>query len=73
MKKVNYITTTEIPNNILKNFIDDNPHHNGHCFIYVIMDHSITGDHGSAYPEIDQYFINQGLKIGEEIFIHSIW
>ena len=36
------------------------------------IDEDSMDDNGS-YPEIDRYFIDNGLQIGDKVVIHSVW
>lgn len=27
----------------------------------------------SAYPEMENYFLDNGLKIGDKVIVHSFW
>lgn len=67
MEKVNYITTSEL-GSIVDQWIKDNPHNNGYAHEWTVIE-----PNDSAYPEIENYFLDKGIKIGEKIIIHSFW
>jgi len=67
MEKIWYVTTHEL-GSLADGFIRDNPHSNG----YAIKWEVINPAH-SAYPELENYFLAQGLKFGDEVIVHSKW
>ncbi len=71
LKKVWYIDLHDLresANDDVERFQDDNNHDNGHAFSWFVNDPK-----DSAYPGFDEYFINNGLNIGERVIIHSTW
>ena len=70
LKKVWYVNIEDLrqyaPDDVEK-FINDNNHNNGHAFNWYVD----TED--SAYPQIDQYFVSQGIEVGEKVLVHSTW
>lgn len=67
MIKVNYVTTADL-GNIIDQWIKDNPHNNGYAYRWIVDNPS-----DSAYPEVEQYFLDKGVQIGETVIIHSVW
>jgi hypothetical protein len=67
MIKVNYVTTSDL-GNIIDQWIKDNPHNNGYAYRWIV-----ENPKDSAYPEVDKYFVDKGIQIGETIVIHSVW
>lgn len=67
MKKVWYITTDKL-GTLIEKWINDNPHNNGYAVEWEIIDPNESG-----YPEIEKYFLSEGLKLGDKIIIHSKW
>ena len=67
MKKVSYITTHEL-GKVADKWLKDNPHNNGYAYRWLV---ALPTD--SAYPEIEQYFLDNGLSVDETVLIHSIW
>lgn len=62
-----YIESSLIPYTIIQKWIDDNPHNNGYAKIFTVMNDD------SAYPEMDEFFIDNGLEVGDEVVIHCTW
>lgn len=67
MNKVLYVTTLEM-GNICDTWLNDNPHNNGYAHRWIVEDPK-----DSAYPEMEKYFINNGVQIGETVIVHSVW
>ena len=67
MKKVNYITTAEL-GNIIYQWICDNPHNNGYAYRWIV-----ENPNDSAYPEVDKFFVDKGIQVGETVVVHSVW
>ena len=67
MNQVNYITTKEL-GKVIDNWIKANPHNSGYAEMWEVINPK-----DSAYPEIEEYFLNQGLNIGDKVLIHSYW
>lgn len=67
IKKVWYVTTHDL-GKIADKWIDENPHNNGYCHRWII-----TEPEKSAYPEIENYLLSNGLKIGDTVIVHSFW
>ena len=67
IKKVNYITTHEL-GSVCDRWIKDHPHNNDYAYRWIV-----ENPNDSAYPEMDKYFVDNGLQIGETVVIHSYW
>ncbi len=67
MKKVNYITTSEL-GDICNDWVKNNPHNNGYAIEWEILEPEESG-----YPDIETYFITIGLKVGDSVIVHSVW
>src|SRR6185369_156906 len=59
VKKVHYITVSEL-GKIADQWVKDNPHNNGFAYRWIVSEPK-----DSAYPEIEQYFLNQGVLLNE--------
>lgn len=67
MEKIWYLTTNDL-GKLANNWIKDNPHNNGYAIKWSVLD-----PNESAYPEIDNYFLSNGLNIDDKVIIHSVW
>lgn len=67
MKKVNYVTTADLGTLAYK-WIVDNPHNNGYAYRWIVENPS-----DSAYPEMEKYFLEKGVQVGETVIVHSYW
>lgn len=71
LKKVWYIDLYDLgeaSDEEVDEWINEHPHSNGYAYRWIVID-----PNDSAYPKIDQYFLDNGLKIGDEIIVHSEW
>lgn len=67
IEKIYYITTLQL-GNLADDWIKANPHNNGFALAYFVEDST-----NPIYPEMNQYFLDNGLEVGEEVLIHSFW
>lgn len=58
----------EASNEEVENWINDNPHNSGFAKWWVVLD-----PNDAAYPKIEQYFLDNGLKVGDKVLVHSEW
>tara|TARA_R110000772_G_scaffold20466_2_gene56736 strand:- start:53167 stop:53451 length:285 start_codon:yes stop_codon:yes gene_type:complete len=72
IQQIWYVSTSDIdPQELdLEQFFNDNPHNNGHAYKWNIEDPE-DGDY--SFPEISQYFIDNGLHMGDQVIIHCEW
>lgn len=69
LKKVWYVDLGELRHlKDVERLEDDNPHNNGHAFSWRVNDPK-----DSAYPELDTFFLDNGLSINELVIMHSTW
>lgn len=72
LKKVWYIQLYDLrkfANDDVERLIDDsNGYNNGHAINWLVNDPK-----DAAYPDIDKYFISQGLSINDLVIIHDTW
>ena len=71
LKKVWYIDLYDLgeaSEEEVDEWTNDHPHSNGYAYRWIVI-----YPNDSAYPKIDQYFLDNGLKIGDEIIVHSEW
>jgi hypothetical protein len=67
MEKLYYIELSEL-GEIADKWIEDNPHNNGYAKKWYVLEPD-----ESAYPEIENYLLSLGLKVGEKVILHSVW
>lgn len=67
MKTVKYVTTHEL-GKVADNWIKNNPHNNNYAIEWEVIE-----PNESAYPEMENYFLDNGLKIGDKVIVHSFW
>lgn len=79
-KTVNYIEISDISsmgNNDtkedVKQWYKDNEHHNGYATFWTVIDPNGVGNNEPAYPHIEQFFLDNGFKVGNRILVHSKW
>ena len=53
----------------VQDWIDNHPHNNGYAAWWVVMD----PNDDAAYPKVEQYFLDNGLKVGDAGLVHSEW
>ncbi len=71
LKKVWYIDLYDLrmaSDEEVEEWTNDYPHSNGYAYRWEVID-----PNDSAYPKIDQYFLDNGLKMGDEVIVHSEW
>jgi hypothetical protein len=67
MKKILYVTTGDL-GKIADKWIKENPHNNGYAVKWQVIE-----PEESAYPEIENFLLSNGLNIGDEAILHSVW
>lgn len=74
IKKVNYTSTIELGkvsseiNKEIMKWHDVSEHNNGYAQHWYVEKQSTA-----AYPFINQYLLDQGIKEGETVIVHSYW
>jgi aminoglycoside N3'-acetyltransferase len=53
----------------VEEWTNDHPHSNGYAARWEVMDPKDD----AAYPKIEQYFLDNGLKVGDIVIVHSEW
>lgn len=56
-------------NEEVEDWIDHHPHNSGYAFWWEVLD----PNDDAAYPKIEQYFLDNGLKVGDKVLVHSEW
>mgnify|MGYP003478435981 FL=1 len=72
LDKVWYIPVNDLrkaSNEEVEEWMDNHPHNNGYAFWWEILD----PNDDAAYPKIEQYFLDNGLKVGDAVLVHSEW
>lgn len=72
LEKVWYIDLydlREASNEEVEDFINAHPHNSGYATWWEILD----PNDDAAYPKIEQYFLDNGLKVGDKVLVHSEW
>ena len=67
MDKFYYLELGEL-GKVADRWSNDNPHNNGYAIKWEVLD-----PEESAYPEMENYLLSLGLKIGDIVIIHSVW
>ena len=63
--------SSDIPDEVVQEFEEWSAydgHSNGHAIHWRVEN---QGD--AAYPIINQYFLDQGLEVGERVIVHDSW
>lgn len=72
LEKVWYIDLydlREASNEEVEDFINHHPHNSGYATWWEVL----VPNNDAAYPKIDQYFLDNGLKVGDKVLVHSEW
>ena len=72
LEKVWYIDVNDLreaSNEEVEDFINHNPHNSGYATWWEILD----PNDDAAYPKIEQYFLDNGLTVGDTVLVHSEW
>ena len=76
LEKVWYIDVydlREASDEEVENWTNDNPHSNGYAVRWQVLDPNDVGYKKSSYPKIEQFFLDNGLKVGDIVMVHSSW
>ena len=72
LEKVWYIDLydlREASNEEVEDFINHHPHNSGYATWWEVL----GPNNDAAYPKIEQYFLDNGLKVGDKVLVHSEW
>ena len=72
LEKVWYIDLydlREASNEEVEDFINHHPPNSGYATWWEVL----GPNNDAAYPKIEQYFLDNGLKVGDKVLVHSEW
>lgn len=77
VKKVNYIDTMSLEDILPKatqKLMKENSHNNGWCMRFYVESEQFSKDEYSwDFQEINSFFLSQGIKAGDIVYIHYDW
>jgi hypothetical protein len=76
IKKVNYIGSMELEDALptaTRKFMQDNSHNNGWCHPWYVFAPKESKEYDANDNEINNYFLSQGIKPYDTVYIHYNW
>lgn len=67
-QKLYYFKTSDLSKEAIEEWKGYSDHNNGYAVKWLVVEPEQSG-----YPEIEKFFISKGIKIGEEVVLHSTW